>query len=71
MSFKNALAFLELIREDEELRREVAAIASASDLDPLAELAREHGLECNSAELYKAWRKQYMLRQIVAQFKRA
>lgn len=71
MSFKNALAFLELIREDENLRREVAAIASASDLMLLAKLAHEHALPCDPDELYRAWRKQYMLRQVVAQLKSA
>lgn len=70
MSFKNALTFLDMIREDEDLRREVAAIASATDLSPLAELAQRRGLPCDTADLYKAWRKQNTLRQVVAELNR-
>lgn len=69
MSFKNALAFLDLIRADEDLRREVAAIAGASDLAPLAKLAERRELPCDTEELNRAWRKRYMLKQVVAQIK--
>jgi predicted ribosomally synthesized peptide with nif11-like leader len=69
MSFRNARAFLELVREDEQLRRQVAMIASAPDLEPLARLAEGRGLPCGADDLRKAWRKTYMLRQVVAQVK--
>lgn len=71
MSFKNALSYLEMVREDEDLRCEVAAIAGGSDIRALAVLARQRGFECDSSELIKAWRKQYALRQVVAQLKRS
>ena len=71
MSFKNALSFIKLVRDDEKLRGEVGEIAGSSDLEELAELARRRGFECDTGDLYKAWRKQYALRQVVAQLKRS
>lgn len=71
MSFQNARAFLERVRGDEELRRAVAEMASAPDLVPLALLAERQGLPCSPADLRKAWRKNYMLRQVVARLKQS
>jgi hypothetical protein len=71
MSFKNALAFLELVRKDEGLRCEVATIASAPDLARLARLAERNGLPCGPDDILKAWRKDYLLRQVVARLNRS
>ena len=71
MSFQNARAFLQRVREDEALRRAVAEIVQAPDLEPLAQLAEREGLPCSPDDLRKAWRKIYMLRQVVARLKQS
>lgn len=71
MSFRNALAFLEHVHKLEDLRSEVAEIAAAPDLAALARLAEHHDLPCSPHDLRKAWRKNYMLRQVVAQLNRS
>jgi hypothetical protein len=71
MSFPNARAFLERVRKDEDLRREVADIAHAPDLAPLARLAEREGLPCSPDDLRKAWRKTYLLRQLVARLQQS
>lgn len=69
MSFQNAHAFLHRVREDEALRRAVAEIAHVPDLEPLARLAEREGLPCSPDDLRKAWRKAYLLRQLVTRLK--
>jgi hypothetical protein len=71
MSFQNARAFLQRVREDEALRGAVAELAHAPDLAPLARLAEREGLPCSPDDLRKAWRKTYLLRQLVARLKQA
>lgn len=71
MSFQNAHAFLERARKDEDLRRKVTEIAHAPDLVPLARLTEREGLPCSPDDLRKAWRKTYLLRQVVARLQKS